>query len=221
MYHYISVPPPDADKYRIDLSVAPDQFESHLRYLQEQGYTTISLHDLVYYLTRGNPLPPKPIVLTFDDGYSDNYTNAFPLLWKYGFIGTFFIITDFVTTERPGYMTWPQLQEMVAEGMEISSHSRDHPDLRNRSVDYLIWEALGSQEAIQAHLGVATHILAYPAGRYDDQTIAVFHSAQYWAAVTTQQGDEQRSDRLFELQRIRVRGSHTADDLAALLRTQW
>ena len=221
MYHYISEPPPDADKYRVDLSVSPAQFEAHLQMLQEQGYTTISSQDLVYYLTRGVPLPPRPVWLTFDDGYLDNYTEAFPLLQKYGMRGTFFIITDFVTAERPGYMTWPQLQEMVAAGMEIGSHSRDHPDLRGRSVDYLVWQALGSQEAIIAHLGVTPRAVAYPAGRYDEQTIAVFRSAHFWAGLTIHQGDEHTTDGLFELKRIRVRGSYTADDLKALLHARW
>lgn len=221
MYHYISEPPPDADKYRVDLSVPPAQFEAHLQMLQAQGYITISSQDLVYYLTRGVPLPPHPVWLTFDDGYLDNYTNAFPLLQKYGMRGSFFIITDFVTAERPGYMTWPQLQEMVAAGMEIGSHSRDHPDLSGRTIDYLVWQALGSQEAIVAHLGITPRAVAYPAGRYDEQTIAVFRSAHFWAGLTTHQGDEHTTDGLFELKRIRVRGSYTADDLKALLHARW
>ncbi len=221
MYHYISAPPPGADKYRIDLSVSPERLESHLRYLRDQGYTTISLRDLVYHLTQGAPLPPKPIILTFDDGYEDQYLNAFPLLKKYGFRGTFFIITDFVTEERPGYMTWSQLKEMVAAGMEIGSHSRNHPDLRGKPVDYLVWQALGSKEAIEAHLGITPRFISWPSGRYDDQAIAVFHSAHFWGGVTTHQGTVQRSDRLFELQRIRVRGSYTAKYLDALLHLDW
>ncbi|MCS7222553.1 MAG: polysaccharide deacetylase family protein [Anaerolineae bacterium] len=221
MYHYISAPPPDADRYRRDLSVPPDRFESHLRYLQEHGYTSISLSDLVYHLTRGTPLPSKPIILTFDDGYVDQYTNAFPLLRKYGFRAAFFVITDFVTEERPGYMTWEQLKELVAAGMEIGSHSRNHPNLRGQPLDYLVWQALGSKEAIEYYLGITPRFIAYPSGQYDDQTIAVFHSAHFWAGLTITQGTEQRSDRLFELQRIRMRGRHTADDLDALLHLDW
>ncbi len=221
MYHYISTPPPRADQYRLDLSVSPERFESHLRYLREQGYTSISLRDLVYHLAQGTPLPPKPIVLTFDDGYADNYTNAFPLLRKYGFRATFFVITDFVTEGRAEYMTWPQLQEMLTAGMEIGSHSRNHADLRGQSLDYLVWQALGSKEAIENYLGITPRFVAYPSGSYDDQTIAVFRSAHFWAGVTTHQGNEQRSDRLFELPRIRVRGRYTAADLDALLHMEW
>ena len=78
MYHYISEPPPGADVYRRDLSVAPADFEAQLAWLRDQGYESITLTDLVYNLALGWPLPDEPIVITFDDGYVDNYTNAFP-----------------------------------------------------------------------------------------------------------------------------------------------
>jgi peptidoglycan/xylan/chitin deacetylase (PgdA/CDA1 family) len=97
MYHYISTPPPGADIYRKDLSVTPARFESHLQYLVRAGYQVVTLDDMLYALTQGRPLPPKPVILTFDDGYEDNYLNAFPLLQKYAMTGHFFSISDFVT----------------------------------------------------------------------------------------------------------------------------
>ena len=127
MYHYISAPPAGADIYRRDLSVTPALFESHLKYLTDAGYHAITLDDLLYALAQGRELPAKPVILTFDDGYEDNYTNAFPLLQKYNMVGHFFIISDFVNQERPGYMTWPQIEEMAAAGQRFGSHSRDHP----------------------------------------------------------------------------------------------
>ena len=130
MYHYISVPPAGADIYRRDLSVTPALFESHLKYLTDAGYHAITLDDLLYALAQGRELPAKPVILTFDDGYEDNYTNAFPLLQKYNMVGHFFIISDFVNQERPGYMTWPQIEEMAAAGQRFGSHSRDHPNLK-------------------------------------------------------------------------------------------
>ena len=77
MYHYISDPPADADIYRKDLSLPPSRFESHLKYLKDNGYQTITLDELLDFLTTGKPLPEKPVILTFDDGYADNYANAF------------------------------------------------------------------------------------------------------------------------------------------------
>jgi peptidoglycan/xylan/chitin deacetylase (PgdA/CDA1 family) len=221
MYHYISVPPAGADVYRRDLSVTPAQFESDLRYLSEAGYQTITLDDLLYALTQGRPLPAKPVILTFDDGYEDNYTNAFPLLRKYGMTGHFFIISDFVNQGRSGYMTWPQIEEMATAGQRFGSHSRDHPDLEGKSVDYLVWQALGGKEAIQEHLGYHPRWISYPAGKYDAQSIAVYKSAGYWGGLTTQQGATHTSDGVFELKRVRVRGSHTAEDLGKLLELAW
>ncbi len=221
MYHRISVPPADADVYRRDLSVSPTRFEEHLRYLADAGYHTITLDDLLYALTQDRPLPDKPVILTFDDGYEDNYTEAFPLLRRYGIVGHFFIITDFVNQERPDYMTWPQIEEMSAAGQRFGSHSRDHPNLSGKSIDYLVWQALGSKEAIAEHLGYHPRWVAYPLGYYDQQTIAVFKSADYWGGLVTAQGATHTLDGIFELKRVRVRGSHTAEELGRLLVLDW
>ncbi|MGE5602091.1 MAG: polysaccharide deacetylase family protein [Nitrososphaerales archaeon] len=222
MYHYISQPPTGADIYRRDLSVTPERFAEQMRYLRDAGYSTITLDDLLYALAQGRPLPPKPIILTFDDGYADNYENAFPILREYGFVGTFFLMTDLVTDGAAGYMTWPKVEEMAAAGQRFGSHGRqDHRSLAGRSLDYLVWVALGSKEAIEEHLGYQPRWVAYPSGEYDNQTVAVFESAGYWGGLTTLQGTTHSLDDIFELRRIRVRGSHTAQDLAKLLALQW
>jgi peptidoglycan/xylan/chitin deacetylase (PgdA/CDA1 family) len=221
MYHYISSPSADADVYRRDLSVTPAQFESHLKYLVDAGYHAITLDDLLYALAQGRGLPGKPVVLTFDDGYEDNFANAFPLLQKYSMVGHFFIISDFVNQERPGYMTWLQIEEMAAAGQRFGSHSRDHPNLSGKSDDYLVWQALGGKEALDEHLGQHPRWITYPAGQYDDRTIAVYKSAGYWGGLTTQQGATHTLDGIFELKRVRVRGSHTAEDLGRLLELDW
>jgi len=221
MYHYISTPPAGSDIYRVDLSVPPERFESHLQYLRDAGYQTITLDDLLYFLALGRPLPEKPVILTFDDGYEDNYSNAFPLLQKYAMVGHFFVISDFVNASRPGYMTWPQIEEMAAAGQRFGSHSRDHPDLRGKEVDYLVWQALGGMEAIQEHLGYHPRWISYPSGGYDEQVIAVYRSAHYWGGLTTEQGATHSLDGIFALKRVRVRGSYTAADLARLLELDW
>jgi peptidoglycan/xylan/chitin deacetylase (PgdA/CDA1 family) len=221
MYHYLSVPPKGADVYRKDLSVTPERFETHLAYLRDHGYHVITLDDLLYALTQGRPLPEKPVIITFDDGYEDNYTHAFPLLRKFGFEAHFFVITDFVNAGKPEYMTWAQLEEMAAAGMRIGSHSRDHPDLKGKSLDYLVWEALGSTEALQEHLGRHPRWVAYPSGSYDQRTIDVFKSANYWGGLSTEQGATHTTADLFHLSRVRVRGSYTAEEMGRLLDANW
>jgi peptidoglycan/xylan/chitin deacetylase (PgdA/CDA1 family) len=221
MYHYISAPPAGANAIRRDLSVSPDRFESHLRYLQEHGYHAITLDDLHAALTEGRALPDKPVILTFDDGYVDNYTNAFPLLKKYGVVGEFFLITDFVDSQNPAYMSWGQVEEMGQAGQRFGSHSRNHPDLRRKTVDYLVWQALGGIEDIQRHLGYHPRWIAYPSGQYDANVIAVYKSAGYWGGLTTSQGATHTLAGIFELKRVRIHGATTAAGLEALLALKW
>jgi peptidoglycan/xylan/chitin deacetylase (PgdA/CDA1 family) len=221
MYHYLSEPPANADRYRRDLSVAPGLFEEHLLRLQGEGYTTISLYDLLAHLTQGASLPERAVILTFDDGYRDNYEYAFPLLVKHAMRATFFVVTDFIDEERPEYLTWPMAREMYAAGMSIESHGRNHVSLRGKAVDYLVWQALGSLETIEYELGVRPRFVSYPAGEYEQATIDLFRSANYWAGVTTIQGATHSSDNLFELRRVRIRGSTTPDELARLLALDW
>ena len=206
MYHYLSVPPANADIYRKDLSVSPQNFEAQLQYLKEAGYTTISVSDLIYYLSGRKSLPKKAIILSFDDGYADNYENAFPLLKKYGFRATFSVITDRIDFADPNYMTWENIIEMHAAGMEFGAHSKRHFDLRGKDDDFLVYEILGSKEAIEARIGEPVRVFVYPSGAYDENTLKVTQSANYWAALTTQYGTTQQYRERFELTRIRIRG---------------
>ncbi len=221
MYHYVSEPPEDADVYRLDLSVPPELFAAQLDRIQAEGYTTISLEQLLRHLVQGAPLPEKPVVITVDDGYRDNYENAFPLLRERGMTAAFFIITDFIDEGRPEYLTWDMVREMHAAGMTIGSHGRNHVSLKDQDTDYLIWQALGSLETIQYELGERPWFVSYPGGEYDQATIDIFKSANYWAGLTTIQGATHRSDDLFQLRRVRVRGTTTPDDLARLLALDW
>ena len=217
MYHYVSPPPVDADKYRLDLSVKPADFEKQLAYLSENGYSTISLYDLYGRFTLSATLPAKPIILTFDDGYRDAYDYAFPLLKKYGMSGTFFIVSDFINSGNPAYLSWDMVKEMSAAGMDIESHSRTHPDMRNRSVDFLVWQILGPIESITAYTGKRPHFFCYPSGEYDDAVIRVLKSADVWGAVTTQYGALHSLDDAMTWSRIRMRGTTTLQQLAAML----
>jgi len=211
MYHYVSELPPDPDVYRLDLTVLPENFYAQLQYLADAGYHTITLTDLYLHLTQGYPLPEKPIVLTFDDGYRDAYEVVFPLLLDYGFTGTFFVLATPTHFESPDYMTWAQMKEMSDAGMEIQSHGRDHVDLRGRSYDYLVYQTVGIQEAIQYHTGRLPRFFCYPSGQYDADVIGVLESAGYWGAVTTAWGKTHTQDNFFEMPRLRIRGSDTLE----------
>lgn len=126
MYHHIDTLENinASDKIGIDLRVGPNIFEQELQYLKQQNYTSITSQDFGNYLDGKFVLPQKPILITFDDGYKDNFTNAFPLLQKYGFKGDFAIITGVVGTSE--YMSWDDLETMTKAGMGISSHTVNH-----------------------------------------------------------------------------------------------
>jgi len=217
MYHYISAPPPNADRLRINLSVTPEAFERQLQYLQANGYTTIRLYDLHAHLTTGRPLPRKPIILTFDDGYRDHYEHAFPLLKKYGMHGTFFITTDFINFGNPNHLTWEMVKEMAAAGMDIESHARTHRDLRKRSFQFLVWEILGPIEQITAHTGKRPRFFCYPSGRYDEAVIRVLRSVETWGAVTTEHGYVHTLANAMTWRRLRVHGPATLEQFARML----
>jgi len=217
MYHYISVPPPNANIYRRDLSVTPENFAAQLAYLQAEGYTAISLRQLTYYLAGQGSLPDKPIILTFDDGYIDNYTNAFPLLKQYGFSGTFALVTQSIDYADPNYMSWDNVIEMHAAGMEFAGHSYRHYDLRERQVDFLIYEIIGSKEAIEARINEPVRYFVYPSGHYDQLVIDVLVSADFWGALTIQHGYDYRHAERFEMPRIRMRGADTLEIFQAKL----
>ncbi|MBV9229997.1 MAG: polysaccharide deacetylase family protein, partial [Chloroflexi bacterium] len=123
MYHYISeVPANDPNPVlRRSLSVSPQVFNQQLDYLKQQGFHSITFNQLMNALYYGAPLPSKPIIFTFDDGYLDAYTTAYPALKAHGFSGMFYIITGKVGWQ--GQMSWGQMREMLANGMQMGSHT--------------------------------------------------------------------------------------------------
>ena len=217
MYHYISEPPPGSDIYRVDLSVTPDSFRQQMAYLKENGYTPIDFYDLSTAIVAHTELPPKPIILTFDDGYTDNYEKAFPVLQEYGFKGTFFVVTEFIDAGREGYMNWEMIEEMSRAGQRIESHSRTHPDLTTKSRDGLIWEILGSQETLAAHIGYQPRYFCYPGGTYNDETIQVLRELDFWGAVTTENGTWHGFNDRFEWRRVRMRNTTTIEEFSRLV----
>lgn len=217
MYHYISIPPTDADIYRTDLSVTPENFREQMTYLAENGYTPIDLYQLSAAVTSQMELPEKPVILTFDDGYLDNYENAFPILQELGFVGTFFVITDLADQGAEGYANWEQLEEMAAAGMRIESHTKNHPDLTTLGRDGIIFQVLGSQETIAAHIGYTPRYLCYPGGRYDEETMQILAELDLWGATTTQGGSWHHFGDRYEWSRQRMRNNTTMDQFQILI----
>ena len=217
MYHYISIPPDDADKYRTDLSVAPSAFREQMTYLAENGFESIDLYDLSLAITDKKELPQKPIIITMDDGYRDNFENAFPILQELGMKATFFVVTELIDKEFENYMTWPMAKEMVDAGMRIEPHSKTHADLSGQEREYIVYEVLGSQESIAAHVGYTPRYFCYPGGRYDELTLEVVQDLDFWGAVTTAGGEWHGYDDRYEWSRVRMRNTTTLAEFIGLV----
>ena len=220
MYHYVGELPVDADQYRVNLTISAEMFRAHLQYLQDEGYTTISLADLESALRDGTELPEKSVILTFDDGHIDHFTNVFPALQEFGQTGTFFLMTGRLDAQDPAYMSWAQAREMAEAGMSMESHTKNHPDLRERDTDFLIYEIVGSIESITAHTGQAPHFFAYPGGRYDDAALALLDTTDIQRAVTTEFGNLHTTDNVMLLPRLRISNETTVSGLAYLLNVE-
>jgi peptidoglycan/xylan/chitin deacetylase (PgdA/CDA1 family) len=207
MYHHVGDLPPDADAIRRSLTVTQENFQAQMKFLSDQGYTTLKIAELVALLRSGAALPDKPIVLTFDDGYDDNYTNVFPTLKDFGFDGTFFVIGAPTDYGSPGYLRWEQILEMYQNGMEFGAHSLTHRynlgSARPATQDVEIQQ---THKLMVDHLPDWTPIFSYPSGSYNQYTLDSLAKLGYIAAVTTRQGTLQSSTAPLELRRIRVRG---------------
>jgi peptidoglycan/xylan/chitin deacetylase (PgdA/CDA1 family) len=183
MYHYVDDTPPDAGSDAAALTVSTAQFESEMDYLAENGYHPVTLGQVYACLAGKGSLPSKPVALTFDDGGKDDYSVAFPILRKHGFSATFFVITGYVGNRV--CMTWDQLRQMQAVGMEIESHTVWHPDLRKVDAARLAGEMSQARTMLAKELGTDARFLSYPYGRYNNAVIAAAQAAGYQAAVTT------------------------------------
>ena len=217
MYHYISESPDPDDTIRLDLSVPPDMFEQQMAWLDDNGWTTITFYDFVEWLAEGVELPEKPIILTFDDGYRDNYENAFPVLEKYGQVGTFFVLTAPPEQGHPVYMSWDMLSEMSQAGQSIEMHAHDHFDLSGRDAAFLNVQIVESASIMEQRLGYRPRFLAYPGGTYDEGTIQALKDTDYWLAVTTQFGWLHSSGQEYELKRVRIHGDYSLAQFSGLL----
>ena len=206
MYH--SVRPIDfktSNAFVSSLTLPPAEFERELVYLKSRGFTSITMRDLALHLRGELDLPSKPVILTFDDGFMNDYQYALPLLKTYGFTGTFFIITGFVG--KAEYMTWDQVIDLERSGMEIGSHTITHPDLTTLTPAVRDQQLSMAKQTLEEKLGVQITSLSYPGGAYNAAVAAAASRAGYETAVTTHYGADHPAGKPMELSRVRIQGT--------------
>jgi peptidoglycan/xylan/chitin deacetylase (PgdA/CDA1 family) len=195
--------------------VSPERFEQEMKYLHDQGYTSISVETLVTAITQGAELPPHPVIITFDDGNLDTYVEAYPITEKYGLTGVIYIVGSYIGAD--GYMSRDQIQEMAASGWEVGSHTMTHADLTLLDPDGLRYEVLKSREYLEKILGVPVTSIAYPFG---NSTIAIndlAYAAGYIAGMSLGSSSSYGSANLYVLQRLDVKGEYELTEFKLLL----
>jgi peptidoglycan/xylan/chitin deacetylase (PgdA/CDA1 family) len=194
--------------------ISTDTFDEQMRLLHDWGYTAISIAALVNALTVGGPLPPRPVVITFDDGNLDVYQNAFPIMYKYGYTGTFFVIANRLGAKD--FVGADQLKEMIAGGWEIGSHSMTHVDLTQNHAS-LAMEISGSRTRLETTLDIKVRTFAYPFGLIDPTVAGRVQEFGYLSAVGLGTSTTHTMGTLYYLNREEVRSSYTIEEFEALL----
>jgi peptidoglycan/xylan/chitin deacetylase (PgdA/CDA1 family) len=176
----------------------PGTLERELGWLKANGYASISFDDLARALQGGAPLPPKPVIISFDDGWESQFTYAVPLLEKYGFRATFFVYTNAIGVKN--YMTWEQLRSLEDAGMQIGCHSKSHWYLtRIRDGTTLRREISGARQVLEQHLGRPVTTFAYPFGQYNEHVVELVREAGFTSARGTLPGVLHTQAELFTL----------------------
>lgn len=208
MYHSILDNPRDLN------CVSPDNFRAHMNYLKEAGYQTITFDDLET-VAKGK-LPAKPVILTFDDGFRDNYTTAFPILKQFGFKATIFLISGCLGL--PVNFTLEMVKEMLASKLiSFGAHTITHANLPSLPDEEQRKQVLESKQALEDLLGCEVATFCYPYGNYNQRTIKYVKEAGYRFAVTTHGGFADLAQTRYELPRIAIINAFSLDQYRSIL----
>jgi peptidoglycan/xylan/chitin deacetylase (PgdA/CDA1 family) len=220
MYHRVGDTTPN------EYWISADEFSAQMKALVENGFQAVSTRDLYAYMYEGGSLPTKPVIITFDDAGEDLYTHAWPILKREGLFAESFVVTDAIGTSEsdrksstrfgePGaagvasHLIWPEIVEMLSEGMVFGSHSKSHQDLTEVSDTELAIEIRRSKEVLFSEAGIVATSFAYPYGAGDDhpriQQMLAKHG--YTTALGVDGGVEQtQSANPLDLNRIYIYG---------------
>ena len=211
MYHVVGEPPPGAAWPQLYVSAA--EFADQVDWLAENGYQAVTLTDVWDNWRGAAALPPRPVVLTFDDGHRSVRTSALPLLSRLGWPA---VLNLKVGNLEPGSFTEGDVRRLVAAGWELGAHTFTHPDLRTLDAAALEHEVAGSRTEIERRFGARVNFFCYPAGRYDARVVAAVRRAGFVGATTTVEGLA-TATRPYELARIRVSRGDGVRGLASAL----
>lgn len=205
-----------SDRSDIEFSVSPKNLDEQLKYLADNNYQTISLDELNARFENKSPLPPKSVILTFDDGFRDFYTNAFPLLKKYNLRAVCFYIVGY--SNFPGYMDQMMLREIHDSGLvDIQSHTLSHLLLPNLTIEDQKREILESKQILEVILDKKINYFAYPYGSFDQNTVNIVSDSGYTLGFGTTPGLILKTSQRLTLPRISISGFDTIQSFSQKL----
>ena len=227
MYHSIA---DDASARFRKYAVPRAHFAEQMAYLAEQHYMTLTVSQLVQRRTSGQPLPERAVVLTFDDGFSDFYSAALPVLKQHGFKATLYLPTAYINETsrwlrreneagRP-LLTWQQIFNVQAEGIEIGAHSHRHLQLDILPAAVTHAEVTRCKQILEEQLCVEVASFAYPYGYYRPAVQQLVQAAGYSSACAVRYRKSSAQEDVFALSRVMVRDTLTLDQFAQLLRSR-
>lgn len=209
-YHHIRDVLLVTDRSDIEFSVSPSSLNEQLAYLHDKGFQTLSLGDLAESFENRQPLPPKSVILTFDDGFRDFYTNAFPIIKKYNLRVVSFYPVNY--TSYPNYMDWSMLREIHNSGLvDVQSHTLSHFLLTRLTPEEARKEIFESKKNLEEGLRKKVYYLAYPYGDYNEDIVNLVREANYRLAFGTRSGTELHSSEKLFLRRVTVSGFDTLE----------
>lgn len=208
MYHVLAEPPADAPYP--ELYVSPSAFREQVRWLDEHGYTAVTLRAVWGHWHGRQVLPEKPVVISVDDGFRDTATVALPELRAHGWPGVLNLALHHLDVDWG--LSARRVRTLLDAGWEVDSHTLTHPDLTGVTDEQLEREVAGSKRVLERRFHVPVEFFCYPSGRFDARVVAAVRRAGYLGATGTLEGLA-RPNELFALRRVRV---SRGDDVATL-----
>lgn len=202
MYHYIRTVTDPSDTTGINLSVSPAVFESHINWLKENGYQSITFNKALKLFNNEEAITAKPVIITFDDGYNDAYSTAIPVLKENDFIGVFYIVSGFLN--KPQFLTNDDIISMNKSGMVIGDHTTSHLDLSTLNSAKAELQIEDCKSSLESLISDPVTDFAYPSGKYNTGTIEILKSIGMKTAATTKNGIWKPTDSSYEIPRIRM-----------------
>ena len=211
MYHVVNTPPPGTAEP--ELWVSRQDLQAQMGWLAAHGYHAVTLQDVWNAWHHGGLLPSRPIVVSFDDGYTSHLTNALPVLRAHGWPG----VLNLQVNQTRYDLKPDAVRALIAAGWEVDAHTYSHPDLTTVDDQQLRHEIADARVQLRRTFGVPVNFFCYPAGRYDTHVIDAVRAAGYLAATTTTAGLAAPADPPFELPRVRVNGSDGVEGMVTNL----